>query len=91
MALHEKEDGSIKFLTKGDNNAWNDWEMSIYPAGQLWLDRTAVIGRVRGILPYLGLGVATLNDLSKEHLMLDIFIHYGLPAIVVYIVLFLEI
>merc|ERR1719341_590121 len=37
LKLHEKEDGSIKFLTKGDNNSVDD--RGLYAPVQLWLDR----------------------------------------------------
>ena len=37
LKLHEKEDGSVKFLTKGDNNSVDD--RGLYAPGQGW-DRT---------------------------------------------------
>ena len=45
LKLHEKEDGSIKFLTKGDNNSVDD--RGLYAPGQLWLDRKDVVIRAR--------------------------------------------
>ena len=36
-------------LTKGDNNDADD--RSLYPGGQLWLERKHVIGRVKGYSP----------------------------------------
>lgn len=37
IKLHEKEDGSVKFLTKGDNNSVDD--RGLYAQGQFWLTR----------------------------------------------------
>ena len=39
-------DGSVKFLTKGDNNSVDD--RGLYAPGQLWLDKKDVVGRARG-------------------------------------------
>jgi len=41
-----REDGAIKFLTKGDNNSVDD--RGLYAPGQLWLERKDVVGRARG-------------------------------------------
>merc|ERR1712037_610747 len=60
---HEKEDGSIKFLTKGDNNSVDD--RGLYAPGQLWLDRKDVVGRARGFLPYVGIVTIIMNDYPK--------------------------
>ena len=37
LKLHEKEDGSVKFLTKGDNNSVDD--RGLYAPGQYWLTK----------------------------------------------------
>jgi signal peptidase len=37
LKLHEKEDGTVKFLTKGDNNSVDD--RGLYAPGQYWLTR----------------------------------------------------
>lgn len=42
LKLHEKEDGNVKILTKGDNNAVND--RGLYARGQYWLNRKVQIG-----------------------------------------------
>merc|ERR1712004_163038 len=63
LKLHEKEDGSIKFLTKGDNNSVDD--RGLYAPGQLWLDRKDVVGRARGFLPYVGIVTIIMNDYPK--------------------------
>ena len=41
-----REDGSIIFLTKGDNNSVDD--RGLYAQGQLWLEKQDVVGRARG-------------------------------------------
>ncbi|GAB6032009.1 Signal peptidase complex catalytic subunit S11A, variant 2 [Chamberlinius hualienensis] len=46
LKLHEKEDGSVKFLTKGDNNSVDD--RGLYAQGQLWLEKKDVVGRAKG-------------------------------------------
>ncbi|KAH9368069.1 hypothetical protein HPB48_001031 [Haemaphysalis longicornis] len=46
LKLHEKEDGSVKILTKGDNNSVDD--RGLYAPGQMWLDKKDIVGRARG-------------------------------------------
>ena len=41
-----RDDGSIIFLTKGDNNSVDD--RGLYAPGQLWLQKKDVVGRARG-------------------------------------------
>ena len=41
-----REDGTVKFLTKGDNNSVDD--RGLYAPGQLWLEKRDVVGRARG-------------------------------------------
>ena len=41
-----REDGTAKFLTKGDNNQVND--RGLYAPGQLWLTKSEIVGRARG-------------------------------------------
>ena len=41
LKLHEKEDGTVKFLTKGDNNSVDD--RGLYAPGQYWLTRLGVV------------------------------------------------
>ena len=63
MKIHEKEDGTIKFLTKGDNNTVDD--RGLYAPGQFWLERKDVVGRARGFLPYVGIVSIKVNEYSK--------------------------
>lgn len=41
-----RQNGHIKFLTKGDNNAVDD--RGLYKHGQHWLEKKDVVGRARG-------------------------------------------
>ena len=60
IKLHRSKDGNIKFLTKGDNNAVDD--RSLYSPGQVWLERSDVIGRAKGFVPYIGMVTILMND-----------------------------
>ncbi|GAB1607180.1 signal peptidase complex catalytic subunit SEC11A [Argonauta hians] len=63
LKVHEKEDGSVKFLTKGDNNSVDD--RGLYAPGQLWLKKKDVVGRARGFVPYVGIVTILMNDYPK--------------------------
>ncbi|VDP16963.1 unnamed protein product [Soboliphyme baturini] len=63
VKVHEKENGTVRFLTKGDNNAVDD--RGLYAPGQYWLERKDVVGRARGFLPYVGMVTILLNDYPK--------------------------
>ena len=41
-----RENGTVYFLTKGDNNSVDD--RGLYAPGQLWLQKQEVVGRARG-------------------------------------------
>eukprot|EP00600_Ochromonadales_sp_CCMP1393_P017987 CAMPEP_0175020204 /NCGR_PEP_ID=MMETSP0005-20121125/13993_1 /TAXON_ID=420556 /ORGANISM="Ochromonas sp., Strain CCMP1393" /LENGTH=174 /DNA_ID=CAMNT_0016278043 /DNA_START=83 /DNA_END=607 /DNA_ORIENTATION=+ len=60
MKVHEKEDGTVEVLTKGDNNRVDD--RGLYAPGQLWLRREDILGRAKGTLRYLGMVTIILND-----------------------------
>ncbi|EGB08014.1 hypothetical protein AURANDRAFT_27033 [Aureococcus anophagefferens] len=71
MKVHEKADGAVELLTKGDNNRVDD--RGLYAPGQLWLAREDVLGRaIRGgnkmiqgaigTLRYVGMVTIILND-----------------------------
>eukprot|EP01038_Epipyxis_sp_PR26KG_P013235 gene13235-17739_t len=60
MKVHEKADGKIEVLTKGDNNRVDD--RGLYAPGQLWLQREDILGRAKGTLRYLGMVTIILND-----------------------------
>nr|CAG4644314.1 EOG090X0DWF [Lepidurus arcticus] len=63
IKLHEKQNGTVKFLTKGDNNSVDD--RGLYAPGQLWLTRKDVVGRARGFLPYVGMVTILMNEYPK--------------------------
>jgi len=63
IKLHEKENGTSKFLTKGDNNSVDD--RGLYAPGQLWLQKKDVVGRARGFVPYVGIVTILMNDYPK--------------------------
>ncbi|KAL4670921.1 hypothetical protein H8959_003630 [Pygathrix nigripes] len=52
--IHEKQNGHIKFLTKGDNNAVDD--RGLYKQEQHLLEKKDVVGRARGFFLILELG-----------------------------------
>jgi len=63
IKVHEKENGYVKFLTKGDNNQVDD--RGLYAPGQLWLEKKDVVGRAKGFLPYVGIVTILMNDYPK--------------------------
>ena len=62
IKVHEKDNGDIKFLTKGDNNEVDD--RGLYK-GQNWLEKKDVVGRAQGFLPYVGMVTIIMNDYPK--------------------------
>ncbi|KAK4015516.1 signal peptidase complex catalytic subunit SEC11A [Daphnia magna] len=63
LKVHEKENGTSKFLTKGDNNRVDD--RGLYAPGQLWLTPRDVVGRAKGFLPYVGMVTIMMNEYPK--------------------------
>lgn len=53
VKLNKNGNGTIRFLTKGDNNPVDD--RVLYPPGQLWLTPRDVVGKVQGHIPYAGM------------------------------------
>ncbi len=60
LKVHEKSDGRVDVLTKGDNNRVDD--RGLYAPGQQWLQREDILGRAQGTLRYLGMVTIVLND-----------------------------
>lgn len=58
-----RNNGTVKFLTKGDNNSVDD--RGLYAPGQLWLTKNDVVGRARGFLPYVGMVTIYMNEYPK--------------------------
>ncbi|MFH4976374.1 hypothetical protein AB6A40_003083 [Gnathostoma spinigerum] len=63
IKVHEKSDTETKFLTKGDNNQVDD--RGLYAPGQFWLNRNDVVGRAKGVVPYVGMVTILMNDYPK--------------------------
>ena len=51
---------SYKILTKGDNNDVDD--TALYPPGQGYVDRSEIVGSVRGYIPYVGYITVILSE-----------------------------
>eukprot|EP01086_Lenisia_limosa_P003702 TRINITY_DN18358_c0_g1_i1.p1 TRINITY_DN18358_c0_g1~~TRINITY_DN18358_c0_g1_i1.p1 ORF type:complete len:189 (+),score=21.82 TRINITY_DN18358_c0_g1_i1:109-675(+) len=63
MQIHEKEDGGIQFLTKGDNNSIDD--VGLYREAnphQNFLEPSDLVGKVEGMVPYVGMVTIIMND-----------------------------
>ncbi|CAE7891512.1 SEC11C [Symbiodinium sp. KB8] len=60
LETHELSDGTVQYLTKGDNNRVDD--RGLYAWGQRWLTRDEIVGRARWSVPYLGMVTILLND-----------------------------
>jgi len=60
LKLHEKNNGTVKFLTKGDNNSVDD--RGLYAPGQLWLTKKDIVGKARGVLPFVGMITIYMNE-----------------------------
>lgn len=58
-----RNNGTVKFLTKGDNNSVDD--RGLYAPGQFWLTKQDVVGRARGFLPYVGMVTILMNEYPK--------------------------
>ena len=43
--MHEKSNGEVEVLTKGDNNRVDD--RGLYAPGQLWLKREDILGIIK--------------------------------------------
>lgn len=63
-----RDNGTVKFLTKGDNNSVDD--RGLYAPGQLWLTKKDIVGRARGLLPYVGMVTIYMNEYPKVKYML---------------------
>ncbi|XP_065727024.1 signal peptidase complex catalytic subunit SEC11A isoform X2 [Phocoena phocoena] len=68
LKIHEKQNGHIKFLTKGDNNAVDD--RGLYKQGQHWLEKKDVVGRARGMQYYFCWVYLCWSIVSKKSALL---------------------
>ena len=53
LKVHEKPDGRVELLTKGDNNRVDD--RGLYAPGQQFIGREDILGRAVGTLRYVGM------------------------------------
>jgi len=60
LKVHEKPDGRVELLTKGDNNRVDD--RGLYAPGQHFIGREDILGRAVGTLRYVGMVTIILND-----------------------------
>lgn len=58
-SLHQKQNGQVEMLTKGDNNQIHD--RGLYK-GHLWISRKHIMGRAMGYFPYVGMATIWMND-----------------------------
>ena len=73
LKVHEKEDGAVNILTKGDNNHVHD--RGLYSDGQMWLSREDIVGKAVGSLRYIGMVTIWLNDYpSLKYLLVSVLI-----------------
>ncbi|CAK9102423.1 unnamed protein product [Durusdinium trenchii] len=60
MNVHEKDDGKLAVLTKGDNNTVGD--RGLYATRQMFISRKEMMGRAQVFLPHAGMITIWLND-----------------------------
>lgn len=60
ICLVFRNNGTVKFLTKGDNNSVDD--RGLYAPGQLWLTKKDIVGKARGVLPFVGMITIYMNE-----------------------------
>ena len=74
IRLHEAEDGTMKLLTKGDDNDVSD--RGLYPPGKLWLERKDIIGRPIVVIPYVGIVSIILGDYPRVKYSVLVYLVY---------------
>ncbi|KAM9083649.1 signal peptidase complex catalytic subunit SEC11A-like [Megaptera novaeangliae] len=63
LKIHEKQNGRMKFLTKGGNSVVDD--RGLYKQGQHWLEKNHAVRGARGFVPYVGIVAILMNDEPK--------------------------
>ncbi|KAH9614331.1 hypothetical protein KSS87_021966 [Heliosperma pusillum] len=58
----QRNSDQVHLLTKGDNNELDDSYGRIYADGQLWLENSHIVGRVKGYLPYVGYATIIMTE-----------------------------
>ncbi|PHZ13392.1 uncharacterized protein RHIMIDRAFT_305398 [Rhizopus microsporus ATCC 52813] len=60
IKVHQDESGKEFILTKGDNNKVDD--RTLYSKGQMWIHKEHVIGKVKGVVPYVGMATIIMSN-----------------------------
>eukprot|EP00735_Rhodelphis_limneticus_P011339 TRINITY_DN4425_c0_g1::TRINITY_DN4425_c0_g1_i1::g.7377::m.7377 TRINITY_DN4425_c0_g1::TRINITY_DN4425_c0_g1_i1::g.7377 ORF type:complete len:192 (-),score=28.90,sp/Q5RC30/SC11C_PONAB/58.86/1e-66,Peptidase_S24/PF00717.18/2e-10 TRINITY_DN4425_c0_g1_i1:888-1463(-) len=72
IKVHDRTDYTtevdIDVLTKGDNNRMDD--RGLYARGQQFLTSQDIVGRARGIIPYVGMVTIWMNDYPSAKIIL---------------------
>ncbi|KAG5440954.1 Signal peptidase complex catalytic subunit S11C [Clonorchis sinensis] len=63
IKVHESVNGTVKLLTKGDNNPVHD--RGLYAPGQDWIVPSQILGRAKGFIPHVGQVTIIMNDNPK--------------------------
>ncbi|XP_049566966.1 signal peptidase complex catalytic subunit SEC11A-like [Orcinus orca] len=63
LKIHEKQNGPVKFLTKGGNTVVD--ARGLYRQGRHWLEKNDVVRTARGFVPYTGVGTILVSDYPK--------------------------
>ncbi|KAJ4462350.1 putative Signal peptidase complex catalytic subunit sec11 [Paratrimastix pyriformis] len=74
LRVHQNQDGTMEYLTKGDNNQVDD--RGLYPVGQDWLRPDQIIGRARGFCPFVGRVTIIMTDYPKVKYALLLLLGY---------------
>lgn len=67
IKVHEKDNGDIKFLTKGDNNEVDN--RGLHKEDRYWLKKKDVVGRAKGSLLYVGMVTITMTTQNSNMLI----------------------
>ncbi|GFS64602.1 signal peptidase complex catalytic subunit SEC11C [Trichonephila inaurata madagascariensis] len=61
IQIRTKPDGTLQMLTKGDNRPQDDTFL-FYAPGQMWLEKKDVIGKVKGVVPPVGILIVLFQE-----------------------------
>ncbi|GFS78203.1 signal peptidase complex catalytic subunit SEC11C [Nephila pilipes] len=59
--IQTKQDGTLQMLTKGDGRPLDDRAL-FYPPGQMWVEKKDVIGKVKGVVPPIGIVILLFQE-----------------------------
>ena len=66
MKVHEKPNGDVDLLTKGDNNADDDRQLYEAEGFKASISKRHVVGRVIAYIPYVGWGLVLAREYAME-------------------------